>query len=468
MSCLFHVPAVTIPIFLMCFVVAGAAEVSPAERPVQDFPLGVYWPWEYTESIAKNAGMDRWAFTKKTCKLLKAKGVDSIWLVNVGVGDLKLLLKITRPLGLKLIPCLGEIEPKNCRGTMGLDPTAKDFKAKALEYYARKVPEIVQDLGEDRAGVLAWVLCDEPTEVFVDLMDPMREIFAKADPDRPALAVSMWPQTPDLIAKTKLTTFCIDLYPFFGPNDPNGPHTPDASRDFYSNNIQRMVKDAGKDGRVGWVMPMCFADIWGPWEMKSDSFAIALPGAYIHWRTPTLAEMRWQIWEGLRLGAKGVFFYVLLGEVEGDPNDKRSDDPSLQEVLVKKATRVGYSGLLDRRGDPTPQFSEMSMLFCKLAPHKALLRRLTPSDTPWIAADGGAQSGNFLDSGTSDRYAIVVNPDFSATQVVTLTAAVDTHDLVDMLTGKSLKLKRFTGAGGNIRIEIGLKAGDGVLLKIKQ
>ena len=124
------------------------------------------------------------------------------------------------------MPCLSEIDPNSCRGATGLDPAAKDFTVKVREHYARRIPEIVWDIGEDRAGVLAWALCDEPTGVILDLMDPMRVIFAKADPDRPTLAVSAWPQTPDLIAKTRLTTFCVDLYPFFGPNDPNGPHTP--------------------------------------------------------------------------------------------------------------------------------------------------------------------------------------------------------------------------------------------------
>jgi hypothetical protein len=463
----FHVLAAAVLVLLLCPAIANAAAILPAECPVQDFPFGVQWPWERTDSIAKNAGTDKWAFTRRTCKLLKDKGVDSIWLVNIDVGDLKPLLKITRPLGLKLIPCLGEIEPKNCRGTMGVDLAATDFKAKALAYYARKIPQIVQDIGEDRAGVLAWALCDEPTGVCFDLMDPTREIFAKADPDRPALAVSTWPQTPDLIAKTRLTTFCIDLYPFCGPNDPNGPQPPTASgsRDFYSKNIQRMVKDAGKDGRVGWVFAMCFAEIWGPKEMKPDGFVSALPGAYVHWRTPTLAEMRWQIWEGLRLGVKGLLFYVLLGEAEGDPNAKLPDDPSLRSVLAKTIAPVGYSGLLDRKGDPTPQCNEMSMLFRKLAPHKALLRKLTPNSTQWLAAEGGTQIGSFVDSVTGERYAVAVNPDFSTTQTVTLTVAADTHDLVDMFTGKSLKLQRLTGAGGGFRTKISLKAGDGVLLK---
>ena len=451
-------------LLLTCPAIADSAVVPPAERPVGDLPLGVYWPWECTESVAKNAGMDRWAFTGKTCALLKDNGVDSIWVVNISAQDLKLLLKITRPLGLKLVPCLSEIEPKNCRGTMGLDPAAKDFKARALEYYARRIPEIAREMGNDRDGVLAWVLCDEPTEVFLDLMEPMRELFAKTDPDRPALAVTMWPQTPDLIRETRLTTFCVDLYAFFGPNSPNGPNTPATSRDFYSNNLQQMVKNAGRDDRVGWVVPMCFCDIWGPWEMRPDGFETALPGAYVHWRTPTDAEMRWQIWEGLRLGAKGVFFYVLFGDTQGDPHAKPSDEPTIQAVLVKKATPVGYSSLLDARGNPTPQLSEMSSLFRKLAPHKALLRRLAPSGTPWITAEGGAQVGSLIDSSTSDRYAIVVNPDFDATRTVTLCIAAGTQDLMDMLTGKSLTLKK---AGDSLTAEIGLKAGDGVLLKIR-
>ena len=47
-----------------------------------------------------------------------------------------------------------------------------------------------------------------------------------------------------------------------------------------------------------------------------------------------------------------------------------------------------------------------------------------------------------------------------------LTVAADTRDLVDMLTGKSLKLQRLTGVGGNFKTKISLKAGDGVLLKM--
>jgi hypothetical protein len=264
-----------------------------------------------------------------------------------------------------------------------------------------------------------------------------------------------------------LSTFCVDLYPFFGPNDPNGPHTPDASRIFYSSNAQRMTTDAGRDGRIGWVMAQCFLEIWGPREMSPDGIVTALPGAYIHWRTPTLAEMRWQVWEGLRLGVKGVFFYTLLGEAEGNLQAKPPKDANLQPILVKKATRVGYSGLLDRRGDSTPQGNEMFTLFRKLAPHKALLATLSPSSTPWVAAEGGAQIGSFFDRSTGERYAVVVNPDFSARQVVTLTNATGVRGLVDVLSAKNLKLTSRGRADSKLGTKIHLEAGDGALLKIE-
>jgi hypothetical protein len=442
---------------------AFAATGSPADRPVQDLPLGVYWPWERTQRIAKNAGLDPWAFTKKTCELLKQNGVDSIWLVNIDLEALKPLLKTARPLGLKLVPCLSEIDPRN----LGFDHAAKDFHAKAMEHYARRIPEIVRGVAEDRAALLAWVLADEPTGPNLRLMDPMREVFAKADPEHPVVTVSMWSETPVLIAKTRLTTFCVDVYPFFGPNDPNGPNTPAASRGFYTANVRRMVEAAGRDGRAGWVMPQCFVEIWGPRDMTPGGVFTALPGAYVHWRTPTPAEMRWQIWEGLRLGVKGMFFFVLLGQGEGHPKDKAPEDAYLRPVLVKEPTRVGYDALLDATGNPTPEGSEAFALFQKLAPHKALLRRLVPTGSPWLTADGGAQVGCYRDPGTGERYAVVVNPDFAAAHDVTLTPAQGTRGIADVLAGTRVGLTP-SPTGGGSQAKIRLQAGDGSLLKIEQ
>jgi len=403
---------------------------------------------------------------RDTCRLLKESGCDAIWLVNINVADTKELLKIARPMGLKLLPGLGEIEPRNRPQTAKLDPEDKEALPRALDYYRKTIPAVVQGIGEDRDGILAWVLGDEPHGGSFSLLEPMREIFAEADHGRPVITVTMWPQTPQAIEKTRLTTFCVDLYPFFGPKDPNGPHTPQASRNFYTHNLQRMVEPAGRDGRVGWVMPMCFADVWGPWEMADDGSTVALPGAYIHWRTPTLAEMRWQIWEGLRNGVKGVLFYVLLGVPKGRPDAKPVEQEALKPVLAKERIPIGFDALLDFRGRPTPQFREVAFLFRALDPHRPLLRRLAPTQVEWVASGKDAQVGNFTDPTTGQPVAVVVNPDFEAAREVELVVGTGVKKVVDVLTGKELKLEPLGWAGGNFRIGLRLDAGAGALLQL--
>jgi len=447
----------------LCGTEVGRA-ATPAEQPVSDFPLGVYWPWERTNGGAKHAGLEPWEFVKQTCDLLKASGVDAIWVVNIDVQDAKKLLKITQATGIKVVPCLGEIEIRNRPQTAKVVPDDPQSLEQAIDYYRKTVPQVMQAIGDDRKGIMAWVLGDEPSGNAMALVEPMRKIFAEADPDHPLMTVSMWPQTPTLIEQTRLTTFCVDLYPFFGPNDPNGPHTPAASANFFTSNIQRMVDAAGKDGRVGWVMPQCFNEIWGPWEMRADGVSVALPGSYYHWRTPTEGEMRWQTWEALRCGAKGMFFFVLLAQERGNPDAKPVDDPSIKDIVMKTPTVVGYDALLDFRGRPTPQFNILAQLYRKLSQHKPLLRRLAPSSDAWLTVDAGAPIGCFIDPTTKDRYAFVVNADMAAGKTVHATAASSVAGLVDVLEGRQMNWDAATSADTH-RATITFEAGSGVLLK---
>jgi hypothetical protein len=185
-----------------------------------------------------------------------------------------------------------------------------------------------------------------------------------------------------------------------------------------------------------------------------------------------MAEMRWQIWEGLRLNVKGMFFFVLLSQGQGYPKAKlpEEEDPGnayLRPILVKTATRVGCDALLDPKGNPTPEGSKMFTLYHKLTPHKSLLWALTLSNTPWVTADGGTQISSLVDSTTGKQYAIAVNPDFGAAHVVTLTTTMNTRGLMDVLASTRLKLAPL-GTGGTFGTKIRLEAGDGVMLKIEQ
>ena len=106
--------------------------------------------------------------------------------------------------------------------------------------------------------------------------------------------------------QTKIPVVCVDLYPFFGPNDPNGPHTDAASKGFFRRNAMKMLDAIGDRPAVGWVMGMCFSDIWDPRRYDDNGHLIGLSDSYLHWRCPTLPEMRWQVWESFRWARRGL------------------------------------------------------------------------------------------------------------------------------------------------------------------
>jgi len=69
-----------------------------------------------------------------------------------------------------------------------------------------------------------------------------------------------------------------DLYPFFGPNDPNGPHTDEASQWFFRSNAAAMIQAIANKPVVGWIMGQSFTEIWGPREFDDRGHLIGLPG----------------------------------------------------------------------------------------------------------------------------------------------------------------------------------------------
>lgn len=445
----------------------GQDTLVPADRPVNDVPLGAYLPWEFTSGYCKYAGMEQWPYVEKIVKSVKEQNIDTLWLVNIQLPDLQKLLKITIPAGIKVLPCLGEIEPRN-RG-LKLDAADPSTFEAPLAYYAEEVPAIVKALGEDKKGILAWILGDEPTDTNVILlMEHLRKLFREADPDRPVLTVGTWPHSAELPAKTRITTFCVDLYPFFGLNNPNGPFTPDASRNYFTVNAQRLVEEAGRDGRSAWIMGQSFADVGGPFTSDHRGAITALPGSMLCWRPPTIPEIRWQIWESFRCGAKGFLFFTVFYFNESNPSAPPITDANLLGAVLKQETPIGRTTLLDFQAEPTPSLLEASKIFARIKPFKSLILSLKPTMTEWIQGNEFLKVGNFTTADPNVNYCIIVNHDLEQKKSAKLVAGVTISSISDMLTGKALKMTPLGWDGGNNSIEIELPPGDGTLLKLER
>lgn len=451
------------------FLFAGCAcsqdKSIPADKPVEEFPLGVYLPWEYTYVNSQANKMEHWDYVKKTLNTLKQQNVDTIWLVNIGLPDFSKLLKLTIPMGFKLLPGLGEVEPRSHK--FQLDPNNPDTYESARQTYKSITSSVLNTIGEDKKGVMAWVLGDEPTGNNIVLLDIIRECFREVDPDRACLSVNMWPQSQEITEKTRLTTFCVDLYPFFADKNPHGPHTPEASKNFYTVNAQRLVEAAGKDGRKAWIMGQCFSEIWGPYDADSKGRITALPGSFAHWRVPKVPEMRWQVWEAIRCGGKGFVFFTAFFSSMPNTKAKPVEDANLKDIVFKKNTKLGVVCLLDRNADPTPQMIETGKVYARLKPYKKLLSSLKPSTTEVLQGNDIIKTGCFVEQSTGDYYAVVVNSDLVRSRKSKLTTAPFTKEAWDVMANKKLECKPMGWNGGNCEISVELAAGDGMIIKIK-
>ena len=431
----------------------------PADQPPDFVPLGVYLSWERPRACAQHFGVDRWVDVCRRLDVCAANHVDTLWVTNMAEPDLPRLIQECGKREIRIIPSMSTIEGKI------------DWRwHKGGKYYEKVIPRVVKLAGDSKA-LAGWVLSDEPKREIFPRMEQLRQWFRRADPNRFCLVVSMWPQTPYVPKETKLPVVCVDLYPFFGPKDPNGPHTDGASKHFFRTKAQRMVEAIGERNVVPWIMPMCFSDVWGPRRYDDRGHMIALPGSYMHWRCPTLAEMRWQVWETLRSGCKGVIFYTLAPEAP-DPKTETLPPPKIAEknpkiILAQRPTDMGPNALTNPNGSPTPQLEELGRAYALIKPHRELIRRWRRTSSPVATVQAPISSQCFVDPKTGHCYAVLVNDDLHRPRVAEVRFEAGATALRNIVHSEDIELAPDAAAGGS-RGRLALAAGEGTILHVSR
>jgi hypothetical protein len=429
---------------------------APADDPPDFVPLGAYLSWERPSACAGYYGIDRWVDVCNRLNALEANHINLLWVANMSEADLPRLIEECGKRDIKLLPSLSTFEAKI------------DWRwVKDGAYYHKVLPRAVEVAGKSDT-LVGWVLSDEPKVEHFPRLETLRLRLRELDPSRFCTSVTMWPQTPEVPKQTKLPVVCVDLYPFFGPNDPNGPHTDAASRSFFRKNAAKMIDAIGDRNTVGWVMGMCFSDIWGPRKYDEQGHLVGLPGSYLHWRCPTLAEMRWQVWETFRSGAKGFVCYTLAPEVP-DPKKENLPPPDVKwkDVLARKSTDMGPNALTNPDGSTTPQLEELGRAFAKIAPHAELIRRWRHTKEPLLETEGAGKTQTFRDAETGKVFAVVLNDDLHQGRTIIIRVGEKTSFLTDVIQNQEISLERGL-TEGTATGKISLKAGDGTILAIGQ
>jgi hypothetical protein len=418
---------------------------------------GVYWPWERTAWPAQNAGMDVWKFSDKILSNLKKQShVDVIWVVNISNKDAVHLANLAEKYNIGVLP---------------VATAMYDYRGVRTAVAARKMAEkTVAALGGAK-GIAGYVLLDEPKRGEVNQLEEIRAALHRLDPARPAFIVSMPRQTEAVAKETHLPILTTDSYPFFGDKSPNGPNNPADSRDYFilaSEGTERFARETGKQS---WMMPMIFSDVWGDWHYDKNMNVVAEPGAYLHWRMPTLGETKWQIWQSIFAGAQGAVFYVLFPT----PNPRRSaqDAKDMKGYRVQKpnpdwphftketALNCG-TGLLYNDGSPTPQTKAMGDVFAAIEPQRELLGRLQAA--PQIAfADAPFRAATFLDPATDHTVIVVINDNTDNAVTGKIRLLPNAASARELLAGSTITSQSEHGLS-TFFVKIG--AGEGALLDL--
>ena len=341
-----------------------AAVPAPSRDPGSSFPLGVYWPWERTEGLAKRNGLEKWAFVERCLDQLKSRRVRR------GVGGEPGHPRPARPGPADRGP--GD----EARARVGASCTTTSTGGGTTGAIWRRSRSGPWRPPAIRPAVLAWALCDEPRRDLVGEMETFRRKFVEWGAKQPAVVVTMWPDSPVYAERTGFGAVCTDVYPFFSAGNPNGPNTPAASRAWYRRHAQITAGAAQKAGRTPWIMPQCFVEIWGPWKYDERLDAVLLPGAILHWRQPTVGEARWQVWSAVGAGVRGFFWYVYLPPPADQPEAKPYVGPTFPPALAAKepTSAHGPGGLLRPDGSATPEYLAAAEAFAALKPLVPLLR----------------------------------------------------------------------------------------------
>jgi hypothetical protein len=417
--------------------------LSSALAADNPFPLGVYWPWERLCGHAQRLGLDKWQLVDQRLADMQAHGVDTVWVVNLNIKDLGPLAERCAARQMKLIPALGELH------------YSLEWRRNNWDYLEQQSRAALAAAG-DSPALLAWALCDEPRKPIVAEIEQFRLKFAQWGAKQPGIVVTMWPDTPTYARDTGFPFICTDIYPFFSDKNPNGPNPAPVSRAWYRRQVQMTVTAGRDNGRIPWVMPQMFADIWGPWKYDEKGDMTILPGGVLHWRAPTVGETRWQVWSALGLGAQGVLFYVHEPPVKDNADKPPYEGKTFPETMKATAEQALHmsGGLIHPDGSATPQYDALAEAYAEVRKLQPVLQGAAPLDIWPVQVTAPGWVG-VLNNGERLLF-VVVNDDTDQPRELQLTGC--DQPLRNLRTGQVL-----APAAGVITIR--LQPGDGAVLE---
>ncbi len=457
----------------LSFAVTGADEMEnstqlPYSQSLKDvFPTGVFWPWERTPPCADYAKKDLWEFVDSQMQMLSDNGYDTLWFVNIGTSDMQRILPMA--------------EAHKLRVLFNTDLLHAVYNgADSLDTLESLAWNTFKNIG-GASSLLGYIGKDEPLLCDIENMSTFYRLMKQVDPSRDLTVVTMNRQTLTYLRDTPMPVACSDLY-YFGSARTIQLPQPHESQPELTNALESFCLAARLYGKHFWFMGQMFGEAWGRHWRRGDKLVVE-PGTYLHWKMPTDAESRWQIWEALRAGAKGMLFYVLYPPIQLEvPPAKVTEEWQKSRVrdmdsqaetaaswktqpLVEAEIEIDAGeGMTDMDGSPTPQMLATAPVMKLIRKHEKLLLDRDFASVPLFFPGDEATDVNTFES-QGRAIGVIVNRDLLNSRNASILLPQNVESIVNLETGEVLS----TTVRDDVfrQLSIPLPAGGGALLEAK-
>lgn len=386
----------------------------PARNPLQDFfPFGVTFHMEFARNYRYEGLKDRWEWIDRCLADIAARGMNYVFVGNLGEADLERVIELHVKHGLLLTPQVGQFDVKH-NGQRALKP------------FIRAVAKY-----RGHPAIAGWSVGEEFQPEQMHLLELPQEIVHAVDPANTLATVQCRTDCFKISGETlDVRVQFRDLYPFFA--DPaNGPTTFEAS--------MRCFEDAMNRSQC--LLPRG-ASLWA---MPQGSSAYLSDKKMFLFRMPNPAEIKLQAWTALGIGAQGLAYYLYPSHPprhEGEPS--------------------AILGLRTHDGKPTPQLEALTELAAVLVPLGPVITKWGRTRVP--AATDRRELRAFLFSGKDGvPHLVVYNRDVNRTTTGRVRVPFACDAVLDLPTRKR---RAHIADGSGTVFELTLPPGDGTILQL--
>ena len=431
------------------------------------FPTGVFWAWERTAPNAQYAKMELWAFVEKNMQVMKENNYDTCWIIHSNVKDQPKILQLASKYGLRVL--------------FNTDMQSFFYQGCTLDELELKANSTAARLA-NYDSLMGYILKDEPGLWDLAATNYIYNVMKKADPTRDSISVVMNAQSLGFIRDSNLPVVCSDIYYFGSDKSTQLPNNRSVSTREITNALNLYSTLATRYNKHHWFMGQMFGDVWGRNYFNGKKLVV-YPKSYLHWRMPTVSESRWQIWEALRCGSKGIFFYVFHPGIPLTVPPEKATTP-LEKKLVARMDKYAnmaaswknqvltnktieldeQGGMLLLGGKASKQMVATRKVNKIIRANEELLYSRKKACFPVFFSDDVLTSTSTFVS--NNRYiGVVVNNNLDSTRTVNVLLPINVKSIKNLEDNSNLKI---TAVNNNFqKVSLTLPAGGGALLEAK-